>query len=305
MWDDPKYYAQKADHPATYVSWRDAQAYIDWLREETQDQRYRLLSESEWEYAARARTTTDYYFGNTISTRQANFADSNINGTTAVGSYPANDFGLHDVHGNVWEWMEDCFSNNYEDIPDNSNAVVDENICEEPNNRILRGGAWDSDNISLLRSAQRGMGSRNRRFDNVGFRIARTISGPQIASPKQNESFTLGLESSRRITIPVAINVIKPDTNPIEMTLRLDDGGEAVVSVRPSGSITFPRVNVGSTATATFRIIAQSVGATTLTVVVTDKLGNQSETKIRVTVRSIARKWCRLRQGNLIWDRQR
>ena len=296
VWDDPDYYAQQADHPATYVSWRDAQAYIDWLREETKDQRYRLLSESEWEYVARAGTTTDYYFGNTISTRQANFTDSNINGTTSVGSYPANDFGLHDVHGNVWEWVEDCFSSNYAALPNNGNAVVDENICQEPNNRILRGGAWDSDPL-LLRSAQRGTGSRNRRFNNVGFRIARTISGLQISSPEQNQSFTLGLESSRRMTIPVTINVTKPDTYPIEMTLRLDDDGESVVLVRPSEPITFPRVNVGSAATETFRIVAQSAGATTLTIVVTDGLGSQSETKIRAIVRSVAPQMVQVEAG--------
>ncbi len=287
VWDDPNYYLQQADHPAVYVSWRDARAYVRWLSDET-GQGYRLLSESEWEYVARARTQTDYHFGNTISTRQANFAGGNINGTTSVGSYPANDFGLHDVHGNVWEWVRDCFTNNYEDIPNNSNAVVDANICEGSDNRVLRGGAWDSDNPSLLRSAQRGTGSSDRHFNNVGFRIARTISAPQIASPEQNQSFTLGWEdrSLRRMDIPVEINFIKPDTNPIEMTLRLDRGGESVILARPSEPITFP--SSGSTRTETFRIIAQSIGATTLTIVVTDGLGNQSETKIRVIVRSIS-----------------
>ena len=111
MWNSPAFY-QQADHPAVYVSWRDARDYVRWLSDIT-DQQYRLLSESEWEYVARARTTTNYYFGNTITSQQANFSGSNINGTALVGSYPANNFGLYDVHGNAREWVRDCWHENY------------------------------------------------------------------------------------------------------------------------------------------------------------------------------------------------
>ena len=169
MWDDPRYYAQQADHPAAYVSWDDAQAYVAWLKEETGDQRYRLLSEAEWEYATRAETSSLYAFGDTITKEQANF-DSD--GTVSVGSYDANGFGLYDVHGNVWEWVEDCWHPNYDGLPADGSAW-EEPSCDD---QVLRGGAWDSDDTSLLRSAQRGTGSKDEHFNNVGFRIARMLT---------------------------------------------------------------------------------------------------------------------------------
>ncbi|HJP21003.1 MAG TPA: SUMF1/EgtB/PvdO family nonheme iron enzyme, partial [Alphaproteobacteria bacterium] len=92
--------------PVINVSWYDAQAYIDWLSRRS-GQRYRLLSEAEWEYATRAGTTSRYWLGNRIDHRQANFG-GRLKSTAAAGSFGANPFGLFDVHGNLWEWVEDC-----------------------------------------------------------------------------------------------------------------------------------------------------------------------------------------------------
>ncbi len=138
--------------PVTNVSWTEAVAYAKWLSRKT-GKTYRLLSEAEWEYAARAGTTTAYSFGNSISTAQANH-NSAVGKTTPVGQYPANAFGLHDMHGNVWEWVEDCYDNSCSD-------------------RVIRGGSWGSSSQSL-RSASRGGIVPSGRSSVLGFRLART-----------------------------------------------------------------------------------------------------------------------------------
>jgi len=133
--------------PVINVSWTDAQGYVQWLSRKT-GQTYRLLSESEWEYAARGGTTTPFWTGGTITTDQASFNGTDgYNGgkkgvyrekTVEVGSFRANPFGLHDVHGNVWEWVEDCGNDSYNDVPGNGSAWTDGN-CDS---RVLRGGSW-------------------------------------------------------------------------------------------------------------------------------------------------------------------
>ena len=135
-------------------------------------QNYRLLSESEREYAARAGTTMTYYFGNTISKSQANFG-RHIGGTALVGSYRANTFRLYDMHDNVWEWVEDCFHYDYVDAPTDGSAWLSECIKEI---RVLRGGSWYN-KPEYLRSAARVRGLRywpGGRSD--GFRVARTLT---------------------------------------------------------------------------------------------------------------------------------
>ena len=120
--------------PVISVNWNDAQAYVTWLSRKT-GKSYRLLSESEWEYVARAGTTTRYHTGDTITSSQANF---NVGRTVEVGSYPANAFGLHDVHGNVWEWTQDCWNGSYRGAPANGSAW-ESGICAR---RVVRGGSW-------------------------------------------------------------------------------------------------------------------------------------------------------------------
>ena len=155
--------------PVTKVSWDDAQAYAKWLTKET-GLPYRLLSETEWEYACRAGTTTRYSWGNDLPTpEQANFG-GNVGKTTDVGSYPANPWGLHDMHGNVWEWVEDCWNDNYEGAPRDGSAWTSGDCsC-----RVLRGGSWGNFSESV-RSAVRGRDGTGGRVSYVGFRVARTL----------------------------------------------------------------------------------------------------------------------------------
>ena len=128
------------------VSWQDAKAYTEWLSRKS-GHRYRLPSEAEWEYAARAGTATAFSTGDRITPQQASYnhsvsyAGSAVatppGGTMPVGSYPANAFGLHDMHGNVWEWTEDCFNGNYTGAPTDG-AVWSSGNCAL---RMLRGGS--------------------------------------------------------------------------------------------------------------------------------------------------------------------
>ena len=157
-------------HPVINVSWDDAKAYVKWLSGKTGKQ-YRLLSESEWEYVARAGTTTAYHTGRTISVSQANY-DGNNYGTVPVGEFAPNGFGLYDVHGNVWEWVEDCWHDTYVGAPSDGSAWTSGGNCRY---RVLRGGSWYND-PQTLRSAYRNWNSTGYRyFITIGFRVARTL----------------------------------------------------------------------------------------------------------------------------------
>ena len=157
--------------PVINVSWEDAQAYVKWLSRKTGEE-YRLLSEAEWEYAARAGTTTRYSFGNSISKSQANYCWFGVGRTTLVGSYPPNAYGLYDMHGNVWEWVQDCWNGSYAGALNNGDAwEVGDCSC-----RVLRGGSWFN-NSRILRSARRGRSPTGFRYiSRGGFRVARTLA---------------------------------------------------------------------------------------------------------------------------------
>ena len=137
------------------------------------------MSESEWEYAARAGATTAYYFGSTISESQANFdrpLDGSQGGTALVGSYSANALGLYDMHGNVWEWVEDCWHDDYTGAPTGGSAWLSEcRKINEKESRVLRGGSW-FDSPPNLRSAIRSGAYASSRFSSYGFRVARTLT---------------------------------------------------------------------------------------------------------------------------------
>jgi len=140
--------------------------------------RYRLLSEAEWEYAARAGTTTRYAFGDSISTSQAQFSEDqwgSAGKTVEVGSFQPNAWGLHDMHGNVWEWVEDCWNASYADKPDSLKANGGAWTTGDCSRRVLRGGSWDSV-PGRLRSANRDRSSRDSRIGIIGFRLARTLT---------------------------------------------------------------------------------------------------------------------------------
>ena len=177
-WLNPGFSQGNRD-PVACVSWDDALAYVRWLSQRTGHE-YRLPSEAEWEYAARAGTTTPFHFGSTISTDQVNY-DGNytyVGGhkgvyrekTAPVGIFPANAFGLHDVHGNVWEWVGDCWNDSYAGAPGDGSAWTSGNCGL----RVLRGGSW-LNRPRNLRSADRLWGSPDYRYFYVGFRVARTL----------------------------------------------------------------------------------------------------------------------------------
>ena len=166
------------NRPVINVSWDDAQAYLRWLSR-TSGTAYRLLSEAEREYAARAGTTTPFHFGSTISTDQANYDGVYTYGsggkgiyrkTDPVGSFPSNAFGLHDVHGNIWEWVADCWNGSYAGAPGNGDAWTT-GYCGQ---RVLRGGSWNN-HPRFVRTASRirfWTGIQDHKF---GFRVARTL----------------------------------------------------------------------------------------------------------------------------------
>ncbi len=159
--------------PVINVSWDDAQAYTEWLREQT-GQPYRLPSEAEWEYAARAGTETNYWWGDDLLPNMANC--DNCEGawagrrTVPVGSFPANPFGLFEVHGNVSEWVADCWHDHYRGAP------VDGRVWDEPDctRRVWRGGSW-SGHANLMRAASRSWGVPTVGRNRIGFRVAQTL----------------------------------------------------------------------------------------------------------------------------------
>ena len=172
----------RGDRPVIDVSWDDAQAYVAWLGRRT-GQRYRLLSEAEYEYAARAGSTSPYPWGERASHDQANYgADSCCEGraegrdqwihTAPVGRFPANAFGLHDMLGNVYEWVQDAWHDSFDGAPTDGSAWAER---QDLRRRVLRGGSWG--NVPQeLRSANRLWFSADGRVSEVGFRVARSLS---------------------------------------------------------------------------------------------------------------------------------
>ncbi len=167
--DKNYFYFNPSKKPARRVSWNDAIEFCNILSE-ILGRRYFLPSEAEWEYACRAGTNTSYYFGETITHRQANFG-KNVGQPTSVGQYSPNAFGLYDMHGNVWEWCQDNWHKNYIGAPNNSNAW----ISGESNKKVRRGGSWDSyPNNSY--SAYRSHSPCDDCYSNVGFRVVCVVS---------------------------------------------------------------------------------------------------------------------------------
>ena len=176
----------RGNHPVINVSWNDAQSYAAWLSRETEET-YRLPSEAEWEYAARAGTVTVYYFGNNTSDlcQWGNGADLTAEEpgsgvfncrdghvyTAPVGSFGTNGFGLHDMHGNVEEWVEDCGNTSYEEAPSAGDAWLLGN-CEE---RVRRGGSWWGLGRNL-RASSRVRDYAESRNQYTGFRVVRTLA---------------------------------------------------------------------------------------------------------------------------------
>jgi formylglycine-generating enzyme required for sulfatase activity len=160
--------------PVINVSWSDAKQYVVWLSRLT-GKEYRLLTEAEWEYAARAGTNTRYSWGDDPSIGNANCngcgSQWDLQQTAPVGSFKPNALGLYDMHGNVWEWVEDSWHENYDGAPTDASAWLQGG---DPSYRVVRGGSWRNES-ELVRAAVRDRRNSNVQFDTLGFRVARTI----------------------------------------------------------------------------------------------------------------------------------
>lgn len=201
-------FEQNDSHPVVCISWEDAQAYVQWLRKRTGHQ-YRLLTEAEWEYAARANSTTAYSWGTTAGHDHANYGPETGHGhgiasgrdrwiyTSPVGSFPPNSFGLYDMSGNVLQWVQDCFAPSYADAPRDGTAYETDREWKLAGDladlsgrscwyRRLRGGDW-GDPPADIRSAFRNFGPTDQapekirklfgfsRSAGIGFRVAMTM----------------------------------------------------------------------------------------------------------------------------------
>ena len=185
-WRDPGFGQTERD-PATCVNWDDAKAYVSWLSRRT-GKSYRLLSETEWEYAARAGSSSKYNFGNSDSNlcdhgnggdRSTSFIGKNEGcddgygeRTAPVGRFKSNGFGIYDVHGNVGEWTGDCWHDDYAGAPSDGSVWVSGGNCST---KVVRGGSWSS-RPRYLRSAARFKTRSDYRTAFIGFRVARTLS---------------------------------------------------------------------------------------------------------------------------------
>jgi formylglycine-generating enzyme required for sulfatase activity len=169
--------------PVINVSWDDVKWYIAWLKAKT-GKPYRLLSEAEREYVTRAGSSSPFWWGSSITSLRANY-DGNIayNGGSVgeflrkslpVGKFDPNPWGLYDVHGNIWEWTEDCWNTSNAGNPANGNPRLDWYV-ESCSRRVRRGGSWDSD-PKLLRAASRAWSATDLRAPNLGFRVAQQLS---------------------------------------------------------------------------------------------------------------------------------
>ena len=161
----------RGDRPVVNVSFDDVQTYLGWLSRET-GEAYRLPSEAEWEYATRAGTETRYSWGDDIGRNRANCdgCGGQWDGrqTAPVGSFHPNAFELHDMHGNVWEWVADCWNEGYSSAPTDG-SVWERRDCSQ---RLFRGGSWES-KPNLVRAAERRARYTYRKYSTRGFRIAR------------------------------------------------------------------------------------------------------------------------------------
>ena len=189
-WEDPGF-RQDGREPAVCVSWGDAKAYVGWLSRKT-GERYRLLSEAEWEYAARAGIRTSRYWGDNVSAQcdhangydrtaaaeldydrnSAPCRDGSVH-TARVGRYGENGFGLSDMLGNAWEWVEDCWHDSYAGAPTDGSAWVSGGECGR---RVLRGGSWNNLPRNLRSAFRVRLLGRKPGLLHLGFRVSRTLT---------------------------------------------------------------------------------------------------------------------------------
>ncbi|MCY3795962.1 MAG: SUMF1/EgtB/PvdO family nonheme iron enzyme, partial [Gammaproteobacteria bacterium] len=276
----------RGDRAAIRIRWSDAQAYVAWLSQQTGG-RYRLPSESEWEYAARADTQTKYHWGDGIGRNRANCdgCGSPWDGekTAPVGSFAPNAWGLHDIHGNVLEWTADCDNDGYVGAPTDGSAWLAGNC----GSRVVRGGAWDSD-PRFVRSAYRGAAETDFIVDVIGFRVARTLSG----GGGGGSSGGGGGGTDRR---PEVVRELDARTLAVGAALTLDlseafrsrDGG----GLSYAASSTDPAVADATVEGATVTVRALAVGAAEVRVTATDGAGRSISQRFAVTVTAPEAVW--------------
>ncbi|MDQ7015857.1 MAG: formylglycine-generating enzyme family protein, partial [Gammaproteobacteria bacterium] len=163
----------RGDRPVVGVTWENCHEYVSWLSAAT-GKNYRLPSEAEWEYACRAGTTTLYSFGNDVGAlgKHAWYLNNSDKKTQVVAAKSPNSWGLYDMHGNVWEWVEDCYHKNYNNAPADSSAWSQSHLgdCKK---HVIRGGGWGVFDLKKLESTQRGAAYEKHNF--LGFRIAKDL----------------------------------------------------------------------------------------------------------------------------------
>ena len=264
----------RGSRPVIHMSRGDAQRYVQWLSRRT-GKRYRLPSESEWEYAARAGTDTAYSWGDGIGENLANCdgCGSQWDGarTAPAGSFAANGWGLHDMHGNVWEWTEDCWHGSYAGAPSNGSAWVSGRCFE----RVLRGGSWDT-RTQDLRAAYRHRGDaytatgslRNLR-DTFGFRVARTLAANEVA----------GRVPTAGTPIP-AQSLVAGRDGALDLSGHFVDDQSLVYRARSSNAAVL-RVSVAG---SVLRLVPVSAGRATVTATARDPDGNEASQTFTVTV---------------------
>ncbi len=162
----------KDNRPVIRISWNDVQSYIGWLNNKT-GMHFRLPSEAEWEYAARAGSTGEYNWGDSVGSGRANCdgcgGQLEKGKTVPVKSFSPNAWGLYDMHGNVWEWVQDCWHDSYRGAPANGSAWTSGGDCSK---RVLRGGSWLNIQTELF-SANRSKKPAGASLNNIGFRLVR------------------------------------------------------------------------------------------------------------------------------------
>lgn len=185
---DAEHQPDDGRRPVVYVSWDHATAYAAWLSQKT-GSRYRLLSEAEWEYAARAGSASPYPTGDSARDSLGNcwedYCRDGFKNSAPVGSFAPNAFGLHDMHGNVWEWVQDCYAYNYLAGQRTDGSAHSPANCTR---RVVRGGSW-SDAPLMIRSAERLRMYHTEENPLFGFRVAKTLSEDRDA----NEELSLDL----------------------------------------------------------------------------------------------------------------
>ena len=164
-------FPQEDNHPVACVSYNDAKAYVRWLNDKT-GKKWRLPSEAEWEYAIRAGTKTVYYWGDVIGKNNANCSQSKCGDkfgvTSPVASFSPNQFGLYDMSGNVWEWVEDKWHRDYNNVPTDGGAWT----ADDSSSHTKRGGSWNSGLPLFLTPTYRLFGVQDSRDFRTGFRVA-------------------------------------------------------------------------------------------------------------------------------------